>query len=193
MRRIRCIVLGAVVFLFSAVGWGQQPADAPAAAAPSSAEVTALVTREFGPDFIPVANIPPMTGDFSRRGTEDLAIVATCKGSPLGMSEKMHYKLEDPYGKYFGFGNPAVSTQFNTEEPSRRRHILIVHNWRGNPIGQKFVLINIPFDRIKLGAMLLRKRTVQVIETEDEIGVQAALYWDGHRYRWEATSMNEHR
>jgi hypothetical protein len=41
--------------------------------------------------------------------------------------------------------------------------------------------------------MMLRKHTVQVIETEDEIGVQAAIYFDGKRYRWEATAMNEHR
>ncbi|HVP63921.1 MAG TPA: hypothetical protein VMT82_03435 [candidate division Zixibacteria bacterium] len=193
MRRIRCIVCGVVVFLFYAVSWGQQAATAPSATALSSDDVAALVAREFGPDFVPVSNIPAMIGDFARKGTEDLAIVATCKASPLAMSEKMHYKLEDPYGKYFGFGNPAISTQFSTDEPAKRRHILIVHNWRGTPVGEKFVLVNIPFDRIKLGYMLLRKRTIQVIETEDEIGVQAAIYYDGHRYRWEATSMSEQK
>jgi hypothetical protein len=183
-----------VVFLFCSVSWGQQePPAATAGPAPSPSDVAAFVAREFGPDFIPVANIPPMVADFNRDGKEDIAIIATCsKGSPLALSEKLHYKVDDPYGRYFGFANPSISTQFSTEEPAKRRHILIVHDWRGTPAGPKFVLVNVPFEHIRVGAMLLHKHSVEVVETEDEIGVQAAIYWDGKRYRWEAVSMREH-
>ncbi|HUO61514.1 MAG TPA: hypothetical protein VMU24_12660 [Candidatus Acidoferrales bacterium] len=193
MRRIRCFVPAVVVFLFCALAWSQQPASTAAGSGPGSDEVAAFIAREFGPDFKLVPTIPPMMVDLNRDGHEDIAVVATCASNPMALSEKMHYKIEDPYGKYFGFGNPSVSLQFNTEDPKTRRLILIAHNWRDAAVGPKFVLLNIPIVQIRIGYMMLRKHTVQVIETEDEIGVQAAVYWDGKRYHWEAVSMADHQ
>ena len=197
MRRIRCIVCAAAIFLFCALfcalGWGQEPTPAPAGDGPGQSEIAAFVAREFGPDCKPVPTIPPMVADFDRDGREDIAIVATCASNPLALTDKMHYRVEDPYGKYFGFSNPSISMQFSTEDPKARRLILIAHSWRDSTVGPKVVLLNIPFQQIRVGYMLLHKRSVQVIETEDEIGVQAATYWDGKRYRWEAVSMADHR
>jgi len=194
MPRLRTLCLLTFVTLLPCLVVQAQQAEQPAAAAQKPPEpavdFAALVAREFGPDFTLVPKIPPMMLDMNGDGLEDLVLVAGARQA-LGGSEKFHYTVQDPYGRYFGYSNPTMSMQFSTD-PAAARHLLVIEDWKGAK-GPKFVLVNIPFDKIRAGNMLLRKKTIEVVETEDEIGIEAAIYWDGKRFHWEAVGMNQSR
>ncbi len=170
------------------------PPAPPAAAAQKPAEpapdFAAIAAREFGPGFKLDTKYAPMKLDLNGDGREDLVLVASAR-EVLGASQKFGYTAQDPYGRYFGFGNPTMSLQFSAD-PAAARHLLIIEDWRGAK-SPKFVLVNLPFDKIDVGYMLFKKRTIAVVETEDEVGIQSAIYWDGKRFRWEAVGMNQSR
>ena len=48
-----------------------------------------------------------------------------------------------------------------------------------------FVLVNVPFVQLRVGHMMRKKKSVDAIEAVDEAGVQAAIFFDGKKYRWE--------
>ncbi len=150
-------------------------------AVPSSAEVAELVTKEFGDKFKIVSGIAPIVGDFDGDGHPDLLVVAS-GDNPLMGEGAYHYKTLDPYNASFGFGNPRVTMAFNTSE-GPARYLLILHSWK-NP-GKKFVLVNVPFTQLRLGHMMLKKKSLDAIESIDSTGIQGAIYWDGKKYKWE--------
>jgi hypothetical protein len=180
-------ILGLLILLVGAVFLAKQLSaqTAPTSKAPAKTEIApevqALVAKEFGERFKIVADFPPMYGDFDGDGKPDLAVVAT-GDNPL-MGEGSHgYKTLDPYNDSFGYGNPKVTMAFNTAE-SKARYILVLHSWQ-NP-GKKFVLVNVPFEKLRLGHMLKKKKAVDAIEGVDATGVQSAIYFDGKKYKWE--------
>jgi hypothetical protein len=162
---------------------------------------TELVAKEFGAGFTVVASQPVLTGDFDGDGTEDIVIVATGK-NPMADSAGHDYKVIDPYNSYFGFGDPKVTTGFVNLTGNDPRFLLVIHNWKsitptvharkpGAPLSRlKFVIINLPFEKLSTGSFKLKKKVVAAITAEESGGVAAAVYWDGKNYKWEAYGAN---
>lgn len=183
-------LLGLLILLIGAVALAKElnaqappknPSQSNASAPTAAPDVKALIEKEFGDEFKLAADIAPMYGDFDRDGKPDLAVVAT-GGNPL-MGEGLHnYKTLDPYNASFGYGNPKVTMAFNTHDTAPR-YVLIIHNWQVP--GRKFVLVNVPFTKLKVGHMMLKKKPSDALESVDEAGVQGAIYFDGKKYRWE--------
>ncbi len=193
-----CVVLGSAVF-------GQQ-------APPTSqfADLQEVVNKQFGPDFILVTSFPSyeprdagkpfmisplVTGDFDGDGVADAVIVATSK-NPLVGQEAFHYKVVDPYDAYFGWSDPRVTLNFGAQDPSRRRYLLVIHGagaegWRSATPKAKFVIINLPFDRLTTSQMTLKKKAISAINAEEAGGMVSVVFWDGKKYRWEASGFNE--
>src|ERR1700681_1206477 len=121
-------LMGKVIFLAAALVAAQSsPATNPAADNDETAQLAALVKQQFGPTFKlpPKFPTPLITGDFDGDGVEDVAIVADSK-EPIPDSYAFKYELADPYGAYFGFGNPAISATFNATDPRYNHNILVI-------------------------------------------------------------------
>lgn len=148
--------------------------------AQSTSNPQELVAREFGPEFSVPAKTALLTGDLDGDGHQDMVIVASSK-DPLLDEAQFRYKVLDPYDAYFGFGDPKITGQFNTEFGSPTV-LLILHNWAAPK--SKFVLINVPFDQLALGRALLKKKVAPTIRLEERTGETSFLYWTGKIYKW---------
>ncbi len=132
---------------------------------------------------------PPLFGDLDGDGQEDAVVVAT--GSPLGGQQEFDYKVVDPYNAYFGWGDPNVTISFEQMYPGPKRYILVVHSWKAEKPKAKFVIINLPFEKLSLARAMVKKKTVMAISAEESSSMASITFWDGKRYRWRATAMGE--
>jgi hypothetical protein len=183
-----------VCLLAAGLAWaqGQTQVSGPTAAGCASsgcAEAAESIVRQFGPEFKVVTQFPPLFGDLDGDGQEDAVAVAT--GSALGGQAEFHYKVVDPYNAYFGWGDPELTSTFESLHPGPKRHILVVHSWKAEKPKAKFVIINLPFEHISLARAMVKKKTVWAISAEESSSLVSLTYWDGKRYRWRATSMGE--
>ncbi len=180
-----------VLFLAACLAAAQtQPPPKPQPAVP--AELAALVKQQFGATFTPQTNFPTplITADFDGDGVEDAAIVATST-EPFPDSFAFKYKVVDPYMAYFGLGNPAISSSYSTIDPSRNHDLLIIfgsgpEGWRAAVPKAKFVMINLPFDDIAVGRMLIKKDKppVYVIKARESQLLDSAVWWDIKKRKW---------
>lgn len=168
-----------VLAVFSAFAFAQ---DAP--------KPQAYISEQFGPGYLYIENYPVLTGDLDGDGTEDAVFVTTYRENPLLDEETFHYAVVDPYDEYFGFGDPRVTVNFNARDPEKAKYILVVHNWRAATPKAKFVVINLPFQKLSLGRIpLKKKKVVLAIKAEDLTGTTSAIYWDGKKkYKWNSLS-----
>jgi hypothetical protein len=167
--------------------YGQQPA--PAAPTPPLNPVQKVINDQFGDGFTLDASFAPMTADFDADGTEDLALVVVAK-NPLANSVEKNFKVVDPYDAYFGFGDPKVTTKFSDFGDGNFRCVLIMHDWRAGAPKLKFVLVNLPFEKLELSKMPLKKKTVPAISATELGGLNSLVYWDGKKYKWEPTEFS---
>ncbi|HET8887269.1 MAG TPA: hypothetical protein VFQ41_00090 [Candidatus Angelobacter sp.] len=188
--------LGKVLFLAACVAAAQtpqtsQPAASPAATAPDPAQLATLVKQQFGETFTVPAKIPKplITADFDGDGVQDVAIVADSK-DPLPDSYAFKYDVSDPYHAYFGFGNPKISSAFNAD-PEHTHHLLIIFGsgkdaWHAATPKSKFVLVNVPFDSVEVGRMLISKKKppIFVIKAVESQILDSALWWEAKKKRW---------
>jgi hypothetical protein len=183
MHRIVALfaLLGAQLWMFPARLTAQSAP--PPAAAELAERVRTTVAREFGPHFNIVAKFQPMFGDFDGDGAEDLAVVVT--GSPAVDQGGHNYKLIDPYDSFFGYGDAKLMMSFPTH-PEQAVYVAIAHDWRAAHPKAKFVVVNLPFDRIEVSRAQWKKKVVSALFTTDSTGVQAEVFWDGKKYRWQA-------
>lgn len=158
------------------------------------ADLQDVVKRDFGDDIVVdmASPTPFLEADFNGDGSLDAAIVVHSKG----LTEKGDYKMIDPYDEYFGYGNVTVTSQFESDEPSHKHAVLIIHGsgpegWRTAHPKEKFVIINMPFDTLKLMNARYKKKSVVAIKTHDSTGVSAVLLWTGKKYYWEPGAMDE--
>jgi hypothetical protein len=173
---MRSFVLIAV-FAFGCVAIAQ---EAPAAA---NVDFQQLVMREFGAAFRLDPKFPPMFADLDGDGQEDVILVATGK-NPLLNAFELHYQVLDPYDAYFGYGNPKITAQFAITNVGPPLHLLVIHNWRAPRA--KFVIINLPFEKLTLGRVpMKKKKSIAAIRAEETGGLTADVFWDGKKYRWE--------
>lgn len=156
-----------------------------------------LVAKQFGTEFTFVEGFPTplLQGDFDGDGVQDAAIVAQTK-NPLGGAAQFNYRVSDPHHAYFGFGDPKVTASFNVGD-DRVKSLLIIHGageaaWKAETPKAKFVLINVPFDRLSLGLFKLKKKkTVVAISAHESELMTSFVYFDGKKYKWEPNAMAE--
>jgi hypothetical protein len=167
---------------------GQQ--NSPTAATAGS--LAALVKQQFGSTFSVSSSIQPplITADFNGDGVEDAVIVADSK-EPLPDSYEFKYVVADPYNSYFGFGNPRVTSTFGQSDPSQNHDLLVIFGsgadaWHSSTPKAKFVLINVPFDTVQVGRMLLKKNKppVFVIKAIESRVMDSAVWWDAKKKKW---------
>ncbi len=184
--------LALVTVLLSGFAIAQkQPAAPVATIRPSTHAATAsdkeYVSLNFGPSFTFIEKFPVMTGDMDGDGAEDAVFVLTRKDNPLGDEEEFHYKVIDPYDEYFGWGDPKVTSKFNAHDPDAVKYIAIVHNWRAATPKAKYLVINLPFEKLSITRIPVKKKMATAISAEDLSGITSAIYWDGKKYKWDAT------
>jgi hypothetical protein len=155
--------------------------------------VTPLVKQQFGPNFTVTTNEAGavLVADLDGDGVQDLVVVADSK-DPLPDSYDFKYAVADPFNSFFGFGNPAMTAAFGRADPERNHDLLIIFGagadaWRAATPKAKFVLINVPFDTVEVGRMLIKKDKppIFVIKAEEMGSDQdSAVYWDIKKKKW---------
>lgn len=194
MRFAWYLVLVLLLSVPFAPAQAQQPNSTPAAtqdsASADTVDVQELVLKQFGPEFT-VVGPPQFDVDMNGDGIPDAVIVARSKDPLLGEGE-FHYKVVDPYGDYFGYGNPKVTLQFAMQSDPAQEHmvLLIIHGagkegWRAAVPQAKFVIANVPYQKLSFKHATLKKKVVTTIIAEDTDEIEAAVYWSGKKYKWE--------
>lgn len=189
--------LGKVLLLITCVAAAaQSPQNAnqqPAApSAPIDAvQLAALVKQQFGNTFTVPAKFANsvMVADFDGDGVEDLALVADSK-DPMPDSYSFKYEVADPYSAYFGMSNPHISAAFRAD-PEHAHYLLVIfgsgkEGWRAATPKAKFVLMNVPFDTVELGRMLVSKKKppIFIVKALEAKLMNSAVYWDAKKKRW---------
>jgi hypothetical protein len=160
----------------------------------SQPDLQKIVAREFGPSFKVLTEFPALQADLDGDNKPDMIIVAT-SDDPMLDQAQFHYKVADPYDTFFGFGDPTLTSKFRTD-PGVRRMLLIIHDWqeperdlKSVPKANreswkaKFVLINLPFQKLEMGRALINKKVVTAIKAQEAEG-QSYVYWAGKKYKW---------
>ncbi|HLW55564.1 MAG TPA: hypothetical protein VKW06_22235 [Candidatus Angelobacter sp.] len=172
----------------------QSPAPAPTDPQGSSKieAVGPLVKKQFGPGFTVTSKMQTalIVADFDGDGVDDVAIVADSK-DPLPDSYDFKYEVSDPYYTYFGFGNPRATAGFGRADPEHNHDLLVIFGagadaWRAATPKAKFVLINVPFDTIEVGRMLVKKNKppIFVIRVQESQLMDSNVFWDAKKKRW---------
>jgi hypothetical protein len=186
--------MGTVLFLAACVAATQSPqpgqATPAAPSAPGDAALAALVKQQFGSTFTVPAKFPaPVTADFDGDGVEDAVIIADSK-EPFPDSYAFKYEVADPYHAYFGLSNPQVASGFNAD-PGHSHHLLIIfgsgkESWRAATPKAKFVLVNVPFDSLEVGRMLISKKKppIFIIKALESRIMDSSVFWDAKKKRW---------
>src|SRR5215831_16926414 len=177
-----------VIFLVTCLAAAQSPP----AGLTKTEDLAALVKKQFGPTFTVGSSDPAsvLVADFDGDGVPDVAIVAESK-DPLPDSYEFKYTVTDPYNSFFGFGNPGMTQHFNSADPKRNHDLLIIfgagtETWHSAAPKAKFVLINVPFDTVEVGRMLMKKDKppVYIIKAVESQIMDSALFWDAKKKRW---------
>jgi len=164
----------------------------PAASAPKPESITPLIQQQFGPGFAPSTNLPltVLTADFDADGVEDVAIVADSK-DPLPDSYQFKYDVADPYNAYFGMGDPRMTAGYGKSDPTHNHDLLVIFGagqdaWHAAAPKAKFVLVNVPFDTVEVGRMLMKKNKppIFVIKAIEARIMDSAVFWDAKRKKW---------
>jgi hypothetical protein len=152
-----------------------------------------FVHKQFSDSCTLTPQWPPMTADLNGDGVEDIVIIARCKNPLIDQGEN-NYKVIDPLDEFYGYGNPKITTGFAPDDPKLRGiALLIIHGsgadaWRSPTPQAKFVIINLAVKTIRVKKMKVTKKkttTAIYIEEAGEDKMTSAIYWDGHKYRYE--------
>ncbi|HMF89394.1 MAG TPA: hypothetical protein VKL40_02035 [Candidatus Angelobacter sp.] len=168
--------------------------QATAAPGPAKMEnVSTLVQQQFGPRFTIPTKFPTVliVADFDGDGVEDVAIVADSR-DPLSDSYDYKYTVSDPYYSFFGYGNPTNTVTFGRADPNHSHDLLIIFGagadaWHAATPKAKFVVINVPFDEINVGRMLIKKGKppIYVIKAMETRSMEdSAVFWDAKKKKW---------
>lgn len=202
MLRLR--FLTAIMCLAATCAYAQQqpsPAAQDRASAATAAQAEGPLTAEsagkflqaqFGPGFTLVEGFPFLNADLDGDGAEDLVVVSTAK-DPLIDEMQFGYKTIDPYNTYFGFGDPKVTMQFVAQEGTPR-YLVVVHSWRDAQPKSKFVVINLPFEKISMARVMTgkgkKRMVIPAVSLEDRTGMTSDLYWGGKQWKWMDKSLS---
>lgn len=159
----------------------------PASGAAAEPMYQELVKAQFGPNFR-LLNFDALTGDLDSDGVQDLVLIATAR-DVLSEQLDFHYTVADPYDGYYGFEDPAVTQQFNVHNADNLKHMLVVfgagaEGWKAEQPKSKWVLLNVPFDKLSLGKVLVKKKTYPAIKAEETRVAVSSLYFDVKKKKW---------
>ena len=182
MRKLPLLLAFSVAILLPAFGQGQ------AAALKIDND---FVQQQFGNQFTLVPEVGAAFGDLDGDGVEDVAIAARCKNPMLDQAEH-NYTVMDPYNEFFGYGDPRMTTTFSEGDPARRGLVVLIiygtghDGWRSATPKAKYVIVNLPYRRISVKKMKMRKKTVEAVYVEEagDIGESSALFFDGKKFRY---------
>ena len=165
------------------------PAGAATPAPPDAAQLEALIKQQFGATFTLAAKFSPLIADFDGDGVEDVAFVANSK-DPIPDSYDFKYQVADPYHAYFGMGDPRFTAGFRAD-PEHSHNLLVIfgngkESWHATTPKAKFVLINVPFDSVEVGRMLVSKKKppIFMIKALEAQIMDSAIWWDGKKKKW---------
>lgn len=178
-------LLLAMLFALTLVSVAQQ-------AVPAFTIDNSFVQKQFGGTCTLLPGLPASRADLNGDGIEDLVIAARCT-NPLMDADEHSFVVIDPYFAFFGYGDPRLSSEFVTDDPSRRSMVLlIIHGngpdaWRSNTPKDKFVVIDLPYKQVGVRKLALKKKTMNAIYAEEAGADQmtSVLFWDGKKYRYE--------
>jgi hypothetical protein len=185
LRRLFLLVLLICSFALAQAGNKKTPPPLPEQG--PAPNVKAFVSMNFGASFVLLEKFPVLTADLDGDGLEDAVFVLTRKDNPLLDEAEFHYKVIDPYDEYFGFGDPKVTVTFNAHDPEQVKYIAIVHAWRIAVPKAKYLVINLPFEKLSISRIPVKKKNFPAVAAEDLGGLNSAIYWHGKKYRWDAT------
>lgn len=196
------IALASVAFVAVCISGAvaQQKPSAPpkslAASAPADNEPInvdeAFIHKQFGEEFSLTPVSTPFVRDVDGDGIDDFVIVARSKKPMLDAAEHS-YRVIDPYYDFFGYGDPKLTASFGSEDLMEKNLvILVIHGsgadaWRAETPKAKFVIINLPFKKVVVRRLQLRKKQVNAIfaeETNSSAG-DSVVFWDGRQYRYQ--------
>ena len=185
------------ILLAIAVPAFAQSADTKAAATKIDND---FVHKAFGAEFTLASEIPPTIGDLNGDGIEDIVIAAKGKNPFVDQADK-NYTVLDPYHSFYGLGDPKITTKFGENDDPKYwgLSLLIIHGagadaWRSDSPKSKFVLINVPFTKMAVKRIKLKKKVQMALYAQESTnqGESGAVYFDGKKYRYEpmGTSMD---
>jgi hypothetical protein len=185
-----------LVFLAACLAAAHPESQSPApsgAQTPNRMEaIGPLVKQQFGPEFTVTSSMPTalIVADFDGDGVEDVAIVADSK-DPMPDSYAFKYAVSDPFHSFFGFGNPQETASFGRSDPGHNHDLLVIFGagadaWRSSTPKAKFVIINVPFDTIEVGRLLIKKNKppIFVIRAQEAQVMESSVYWDAKKKKW---------
>jgi hypothetical protein len=194
-RSISAGLAAALLFILLAgfsIARGQTPAASKPLPPALASDLAEMVQKQFGKTFSLPAKFPtPMiTGDFDGDGVEDVAIVAD-SAEPAPDSYQYKYSVADPYNAFFGLGNPTISANFGTID-TKHAHVLLVifgagaEAWRAAVPKAKFAIVNVPFDTVEAGRLLIKKDKppIYIIRPKEAQILEATLFWEAKKKRW---------
>ncbi len=192
MPWLRNFALFLIAICLSIAAGAQQPSE------PTAAVDQAFVQKQFGPEFTLLSDFAPMRGDLDGDGIEDIVIAARGKSALIGEAE-YHYKALDPDSSFFGLGDPKITSGWGAEDPKYRGYVLLVIHgageeaWRSATPKAKFVLINVPFKRVALKQVQIKRKKVVTAIYAEESGADemtSATYFDGRKYKYQPMGAN---
>jgi hypothetical protein len=171
---------------------GSSPSQAVASPQAAIMDLPAVVKQQFGSTFAVQEKFPTplITADFDGDGVEDAVLVANST-EPFPDSFAFKYTVVDPYSSYFGMNNPQQSAAFGPVDPAHNHDLLVIlgagpEGWRSATPKAKFVMINVPFDTIAVGRILIKKDKppIFMIRTREAELMDASVFWDAKKKRW---------
>lgn len=201
------VLLYAIAVLGALRVLAQEPARAAASKYAVPSDLQDVIAQQFGGCFElstdrgttgvkylhPEAG-PPwvmfMAADLDGDGVEDAVIVARCK-APFADATGYQYKVIDPYFTNYGYGDPKITSQFSAADPTRQNLLLIIHGsgkegWRAATPKAKFVVMNAPFDSLRLTKVAARKKQiVTAVALVENDGQVSNIFWDGKKWKWQ--------
>ena len=152
----------------------------------------AFIHKQFGEEFSLTPVSTPFVRDIDGDGIDDFVIVARSKKPMLDAAEHS-YRVIDPYYDFFGYGDPKLTASFGSEDLMEKNLvILVIHgsgaeSWRAETPKAKFVIINLPFKKVVVRRLQLRKKVVNAIFAEEanSSAGDSVVFWDGTKYRYQ--------
>jgi hypothetical protein len=183
--RIQQLLPILLVCLFALTLEAQQPADT------FKGLDNAFVQKEFGTSCTIYKGVQPAEADLNGDGIADIVIAARCT-DPMMDQGQFDYTVIDPYFSFYGYGNPAVTTQYTTELPEYRSLTLLIIQgvgkdaWHADAPKQKFLIVNLPYKQISVKKIKFKKKHEMAIYALESGSDQmtSAIVWDGKKYRY---------